>query len=104
LGYHSSSFETMAVIFCWCGVTTPNTGKRRSNARPDPFGRQPRQSVQAVWTLNPRPRCFLNEPAGLLDYVAAAACQNTITLRIAPSVRNEIDRSRSLHLSSPHGE
>jgi len=27
------------------------------------------------------PRSFLNEPAGLLDYVAAAACQNTIAVR-----------------------
>jgi hypothetical protein len=35
-GYHSSSLETMAVVLLWCGVTTPNAGKKRPNARPDP--------------------------------------------------------------------
>jgi hypothetical protein len=34
------------------------------------------------------PRSFLNEPAGLLDYVAAAACQNTKTAN--PVNQNEL--------------
>jgi hypothetical protein len=70
----------MAVIFLWCGVTTPNTDKKRPNARPDPFDRQTSSTVLVVPTLNRLPPSFLNGHAEIIGLGTAMAWQNTMAV------------------------